>query len=78
MSKPTPAAAAPQSAPLSIRERRRIATQPSGKAPKAKTESRAEELLHELLRLAHVDARQSDHARSLVEELAGIISKGGK
>jgi len=42
---------------------------------KARKESRAEEIIHELFRLCHVDLRSSDHLSEMVKELGGIIHK---
>ena len=39
-------------------------------------ESRAEQVIHEMMRLAHVDLRASEHGKGLARELASLI--GGK
>lgn len=51
--------------------------QAASAAKTATKESRAEEIVHELFRLAHVDLRASAHGKSLAAELAGLMTKGG-
>lgn len=57
--------------------RRSAAKAPAGKRAKAeRKESRAEQIVHELFRLAKVDLRSSQHGQSLAKELGDLI--GGK
>lgn len=49
---------------------------PVSKAAKQPKESRAEEIVHELFRLAKVDLRASEHGTKLARELGAMM--GGK
>lgn len=67
-------------APAPAKRTRKSSTAPRPNAAPAKVpkvqESRGEEIVHELFRLAHVDLRSSDHGTRLARELGQLLHKG--